>query len=91
MSKRALMPDQKMLSGELSLWSAVLLGQGEKDWAELLDRAAAKIAQGDQDEATAASLRLFAVVVGQKDQPSFQALLEKAADLLAQSPSLPAQ
>jgi hypothetical protein len=85
------MPDPKMLSGELSLWSAVLLGQGEKDWAELLDRAAAKIAQGDQDEATAASLRLFAVVVGQKDQPSFQALLEKAADLLAQSPSLPAQ
>jgi hypothetical protein len=26
------MPDPKMLSGELSLWSAVLLGQGETDW-----------------------------------------------------------
>ena len=77
------MPDHKMLSGELSLWSAVLLGQGEKDWAELLDRAAAKIAQGEQDQQTAASLRLYAVVVGQKDQPSFQALLEKAADLLS--------
>jgi hypothetical protein len=80
-----------MISGELSLWAAVLLGQGEKDWAELLDRAAAKIAQGEQDQQTAASLRLFAVVVGQKDQPSFQALLEKAADLLAQAPSLRAQ
>ncbi len=90
MSKRALMPDQKMLSGELSLWSAVLLGQGEKDWAELLDRAAAKIARGEQDEGTAASLRLFAVVVGQKDQPSFQALLEKAADRLALSSGPPA-
>lgn len=83
------MPDPKMLSGELSLWSAVLLGQGEKDWAELLDRAAAKIAQGEQDQQTAASLRLYAVVVGQKDQPSFQVLLEKAADLLA-IPSGPA-
>ena len=85
------MPAPEMISGELSLWAAVLLGQGEKDWAELLDRAAAKIAQGEQDQQTAASLRLFAVVVWQKDQPSFQALLEKAADLLAQAPSLPAQ
>ena len=85
------MPDRKMLSGELSLWSAVLLGQGEKDWAELLDRAAAKLAQGERDEATAASLRLYAVVVGQKDQPSYQALLEKAADCLtpSSSPSAP--
>jgi hypothetical protein len=40
------MPDPKMLSGELSLWSAVLLGQGEKDSAELLDQAAAKLARG---------------------------------------------
>ncbi|WP_152568861.1 hypothetical protein [Microvirga sp. BSC39] len=77
------MPDHKMLSGELGLWSAVLLGRGEKDWAELLDRAAAKLARGEQDEATASSLRLYAVVVGQKNQPSFQALLEKAADTLA--------
>ena len=77
------MPDRKMLSGELSLWSAVLLGQGEKDWAELLDRAAAKLAQGERDEATAASLRLYAVVVGQKDQRSYQAVLEKAADRLS--------
>jgi hypothetical protein len=77
------MPDPKMLSGELSLWSAVLLGQGEKDWAELLDQAAAKLAQGEQDEASAASLRLYAAVVGQKNQPSFQALLEKAADALS--------
>jgi hypothetical protein len=76
------MTDRKLLSGELSLWSAVLLGQGEKDWAELLDRAAAKLAQGEQDEATAASLRLYATVVGQKSQPSFQALLEKAAAFL---------
>ena len=82
MRARAPMPDHKMLSGELSLWSAVLLGQGEKDWAELLDRAAAKLAQGEQDEATASSLRLYAVLVGQKNQPSFQALLEKAADAL---------
>jgi hypothetical protein len=37
------MPDHKILSGELGLWSAVLLGQGEKDWAELLDKAAAKL------------------------------------------------
>jgi len=80
-----------ILSGELSLWSAVLLGQGEKDWAELLDRAAAKIAKGEQNEATAASLRLYAVVVGQKNQPSFQALLERAADVLtpSSSPSAP--
>ena len=84
------MPDPKILSGELGLWSAVLLGQGEKDWAELLDRAAAKIAQGEQDQQTAASLRLYAVVVGQKDQPSFQALLEKAADRLAISSDPPA-
>ena len=77
------MPDHKMLSGELGLWSAVLLGQGEKDWAELLDRAAAKLAQREQDEAIAASLRLYAVVVGQKNQPSFQALLEKAAGSLS--------
>jgi hypothetical protein len=77
------MPDPKMLSGELSLWSAVLLGQGEKDWAELLERAATKIARGEQDETTAASLRLYAVVVGQKEQPSFQALLENAADSLS--------
>ena len=85
------MPDHKMLSGELSLWSAVLLGQGEKDWAELLDKAAAKLAQGEQDEATAASLRLYAVVVGEKDQTSYQALLEKAADCLrpSSSPSAP--
>ncbi len=76
------MPDHKTLSGELSLWSAVLLGQGEKDWTELLDKAAAKLARGEQDEATATSLRLYAVVVGQKNQPSFQALLEKAADSL---------
>jgi hypothetical protein len=76
------MSDHKMLSGELGLWSAVLLGQGEKDWAELLDRAAAKLARGEQDEATASSLRLYAVVVGQKNQPSFQAPLEKAADAL---------
>jgi hypothetical protein len=41
------MTDHKMLSGELSLWSAVLLGQGETDWAELLDRAATKIARGE--------------------------------------------
>jgi hypothetical protein len=79
------MPDPKMLSGELGLWSAVLLGQGEKDWAELLDNAAAQIARGEQDEATAASLRLYAAVVGQKDQTSFQALLEKAANLLTAS------
>jgi hypothetical protein len=77
------MPDHKMLSGELGLWSAVLLGQGEKDWSQLLDQAATKIARGEQDEATATSLRLYAVVVGQKNQPSFQALLEKAANLLA--------
>ncbi|KFG68857.1 hypothetical protein JH26_14065 [Microvirga sp. BSC39] len=83
MRARAPMPDHKMLSGELGLWSAVLLGRGEKDWAELLDRAAAKLARGEQDEATASSLRLYAVVVGQKNQPSFQALLEKAADTLA--------
>jgi hypothetical protein len=85
------MPDHKMLSGELSLWSAVLLGQGEKDWAELLDKAASKIARGEQDEAAAASLRLYAVVVGQKVQTSFQALLEKAADCLttSSSPSAP--
>ena len=70
------MPDHKMLSGELSLWSAVLLGQDEKDWAELLDKAAAKLAQGERDEATAASLRLYAGVVGEKDQPSYQALLQ---------------
>jgi hypothetical protein len=91
MSERAPMLDSTMLSGELSLWSAVLLGQGEKDWAELLDQAAAKIARGEQDEATAASLRLYAVVVGQKDQPSFQALLEKAANSLitSSSPSAP--
>jgi hypothetical protein len=76
------MPDPKMLSGELSLWSAVLLGQGEKDSAELLDQAAAKLARGERDEATAACLRLYAAVVGQKNQPSFQALLEKAADSL---------
>ncbi|MBJ6127525.1 hypothetical protein [Microvirga splendida] len=76
------MPDHKMLSGELGLWSAVLLGQGEKDWAELLDRAAAKLAQDEQDEVTASSLRLYAVVVGQNNQPSFQALLKKAADAL---------
>ena len=76
------MPDPKMLSGELSLWSAVLLGQGETDSAKLLDQAAAKLARGEQDGATAASLRLFAVVVGQKNQPSFQALLEKAAESL---------
>jgi hypothetical protein len=77
------MPDHKMLSGELSLWAAILLGQGEKDWAELLDQAAAKLARGEQDDAAAASLRLYAVVVGQKNQPSFQALLEKAADSLS--------
>jgi hypothetical protein len=76
------MPDHKMLSGELGLWSAVLLGQGETDSAKLLDHAAAKLARGEQDEATAASLRLYAAVVGQKNQPSFQALLEKAADFL---------
>jgi hypothetical protein len=81
------MPDPKMLSGELSLWSAVLLGQGEKDWAELLDRAAAKLARGEQDEETAASLRLYAAVVGQKNQSSFQTLLEKAAVCLAASSS----
>lgn len=79
------MPDPKMLSGELGLWSAVLLGQGEKDWAELLDKAAAQIARGEQNEATAASLRLYAAVVGQKNQSSFQALLEKAANLLTPS------
>ena len=33
------MPDPKMLSGELSLWSAVLMGQGEKDSSDLLLRA----------------------------------------------------
>ena len=77
------MPDHKTLSGELGLWAAVVLGQGEKDWAELLDKAAAKLAQSEQDEATAASLRLYAAVVGQKNQPSFQALLEKAADALS--------
>ena len=89
--RKGLMPDPKMLSGELSLWSAVLVGQGEKDWAKLLERAAAKIAQGEQDDATATSLRLYAVVVGQKNQPSFQALLERAADALTPSsdPSAP--
>ena len=76
------MPDPKMLSGELSLWSAVLMGQGEKDSSDLLDQAAAKLARGEQDEATATSLRLYAAVVGQKNQPSFQALIEKAADSL---------
>jgi hypothetical protein len=80
------MPDPKMLSGELSLWSAVLLGQGEKDSAELLDQAAAKLTRGEQDEETAASLRLYAVVVGQKNQSSFQVLLEKAADALTSFP-----
>jgi hypothetical protein len=84
------MPDPKMLSGELSLWAAVLMGQGEKDWAELLDRAAAQIARGEQAEGTAASLRLYAAVVGQKNQPSFQALLEKAADCLTTSSRPPA-
>jgi hypothetical protein len=77
------MVDAKLLAGELSLWSTVMLGQGEKDWADLLDRAAGKISRGERNEGTAASLRLFAVVVGQKDQASFQALLERAADLLA--------
>ena len=77
------MLDHKILSGELSLWSAVLLGQGDKDWAKLLDRAATKLAQSEKDEETATSLRLYAVVVGQKNQPSFQALLEKAADTLS--------
>jgi len=81
------MPDHKMLSGELGLWSAVLLGQGEKDWSQLLDQAATKIARGEQDEATAASLRLYGAVVGQKNQSSFQALLEKAADTLTASSS----
>jgi hypothetical protein len=76
------MVDAKLLAGELSLWSTVMLGQGEKDWADLLDRAAGKISRGERNEGTAASLRLFAVVVGQKDQASFQALLERAADLL---------
>jgi len=85
------MSDPKMLSGELGLWAAVLLGKGKKDWAELLDRAAAKIARGDQDEGTATSLRLYAVVVGQKEQPSFQMLLEKAADHLRASSNPPAQ
>jgi hypothetical protein len=75
------MVDAKLLAGELSLWSTVMLGQGEKDWADLLDRAAGKISRGERNEGTAASLRLFAVVVGQKDQASFQALLERAADL----------
>jgi hypothetical protein len=80
------MVDAKPLSGELSLWSAVLIGKGEKDWADLLDRAAGKIRRGEQDEGTAASLRLYAVVVGQKDQASFQALLERAATLLSGAP-----
>ncbi len=77
------MTDAKLLSGELSLWSTVMLGQGEKDWANLLDLAASKISRGQRDDGTAASLRLYAVVVGQKGQASFQALLEKAADLLS--------
>jgi len=81
------MPDHKILSGELSLWSEVLLGQGEKDWAELLDKAATKLTQGERDEATAASLRLYAVLVGEKDQPSYQALPENAADCLTTSSS----
>jgi hypothetical protein len=34
------MTDDALLPGELSLWSAVLLGQGETDWANLLDKAA---------------------------------------------------
>jgi hypothetical protein len=83
MQEGAPMPDHKMLSGELGLWSAVLLGQGEKDWSQLLDQAATQIARGEQDEVTATSLRLYAMVVGHKNQPSFQALLEKAANLLA--------
>ncbi len=85
------MPDPKILSGELGLWSAVLLGQGEKHSAELLDQTAAKLARGEQDEKTAASLRLYAAVVGPKNQPSFQVLLEKAADALTSSrhPSAP--
>jgi hypothetical protein len=78
------MSDVTMLSGELSLWSAVMIGQGEKSWAELLNQSATKISQGMHDEGTAASLRLYAMVVGQKkDQGSFQTLLEKAADHLA--------
>ena len=84
------MSDHKMLSGELGLWSAVLLGQGEKDWAQLLDRASSKISQGAYDEGTAASLRLYAVVVGQRHQASFQALLERAADQLTRPSSPPA-
>ena len=80
------MVDRKLLSGELSLWSAVALGQGETDWADLLDRAAAKLSRGERDGSTAASLRLYAVVVGQKDQASFEALLNKAADMLSADP-----
>ena len=84
------MPDHKMLSGELSLWSAVLLGQGEKDWAELLDRAAAKIAQGEQDEATAASLRLYAAVVGQKTSLRIRLCSRKRlSPAIMSSPSAP--
>jgi hypothetical protein len=66
-----------MLPGELSLWSAVLLGQGEKDSAELLDQAAAKLARGGRDEATAASLRLYAAVVGQKNSLRFRLCSKK--------------
>lgn len=76
------MHDVKMLSGELSLWSAVMIGQGEKAWAELLDQSATKISRGMHDMGTAASLRLYARVAGQKDQGSFRTLLEKAADHL---------
>jgi hypothetical protein len=76
------MVDAKLLSGELSLWSAVLFGQGEKDWADLLDRAAVKLSQGERDGETATSLRLYAVVTSRKDQAFFHALLERATDLL---------
>jgi hypothetical protein len=81
------MVDAKLLAGELSLWSAVLLGQGEKDWADLLDRAAGKISRGERDGGTATSLRLYAVVIGHKDQASFQALLERAAAMLESPPA----
>lgn len=77
------MSNVTMLSGELSLWSAVMIGQGEKAWAELLDRSATKISRGIHDEGTAASLRLYALAVGQNKRGSFQTLLEKAADHLA--------
>jgi hypothetical protein len=76
------MTDDALLAGELSLWSAVLLGQGETDWANLLDKAANLIKRRETDSATSDSLRLYAIIVSQKDQASFQTLIERAAETL---------